>query len=447
MGKHQVVHTARRRLVQAGMVVGAGAAVPVLGSLLNPGDAQAVPSDRWDQLAQCESSGNWAINTGNGYFGGLQFSQATWEAAGGTQYASRADLATPEQQKLIAEGWFARVVAEQGVERAWASQWPACSLKMGLRGVGPGGLEVSNVPDPAPPVGNSGPGPAPAVPDPATGEVVHHIVAPGEWLSRLAQHYGECGPDADIRTCWHAAYERNKAVIGPDPDHITPGTDLVFETGSTVAVSEGTQPMASTHTVQRGDTLFKIAQRYGLPVRDLYNANRDVIGNGCDPSGRCLILPGQELRLQGAQAPAGEPTPAPVSHAAPFTPPLDNMHVTQAFKGEAHRGIDLRADVGTPGYAVMACDVVESEAAQGFGLWTICRAEVDGMVVDFVYGHMNKLIAAKGDHFEAGEQIITTGNNGITTGPHLHFEVWVGGRYAGHPVDPVGWLRAHGVSV
>ncbi|MBX4190760.1 transglycosylase family protein [Candidatus Saccharibacteria bacterium] len=56
----------------------------------------------WDRVAACESGGNWAINTGNGYYGGLQFTQATWAGAGGLAYAPRADLATPEQQIAIA---------------------------------------------------------------------------------------------------------------------------------------------------------------------------------------------------------------------------------------------------------------------------------------------------------------------------------------------------------
>lgn len=78
----------------------------------------------WDRLAQCESGGNWSINTGNGYYGGVQFSAATWRAAGGTKYAAYAHQATREQQIAVAESWLART--------SW-SQWPACSRKLGLR--------------------------------------------------------------------------------------------------------------------------------------------------------------------------------------------------------------------------------------------------------------------------------------------------------------------------
>jgi len=65
-------------------------------------------SGPWDRIAACESGGNWHTNTGNGYYGGLQFAQATWEATGGLQYAPRADLATREQQIAVAEVLRAR---------------------------------------------------------------------------------------------------------------------------------------------------------------------------------------------------------------------------------------------------------------------------------------------------------------------------------------------------
>ncbi|WP_280181188.1 resuscitation-promoting factor [Nocardia farcinica] len=77
----------------------------------------------WDALAQCESNGNWAINTGNGYYGGIQFDQSTWERQGGLRYAPRADLATREEQIAIAEVTRAR--------QGWGA-WPACTSRLGL---------------------------------------------------------------------------------------------------------------------------------------------------------------------------------------------------------------------------------------------------------------------------------------------------------------------------
>lgn len=77
----------------------------------------------WDQLAQCEAGGNWSVNTGNGYYGGLQFNAGTWASNGGAQYASSAHLATREQQIAVAE----KVRAGRGF-----APWPACAAKLGL---------------------------------------------------------------------------------------------------------------------------------------------------------------------------------------------------------------------------------------------------------------------------------------------------------------------------
>ncbi|MCX5412066.1 transglycosylase family protein [Streptomyces sp. NBC_00059] len=97
-GKHRRPSKAVRVATLAG-VAGAAVAVPLMGAT----NASAASVATWDAVAQCESGGNWSINTGNGYYGGLQFSQSSWAAAGGTQYAARADLATKDQQIATAE--------------------------------------------------------------------------------------------------------------------------------------------------------------------------------------------------------------------------------------------------------------------------------------------------------------------------------------------------------
>lgn len=80
--------------------------------------------DTWDALSRCEAGGNWAINTGNGFYGGVQFDQNTWERNGGLRYAQRADLATREEQIAIAEVTRAR--------QGWGA-WPVCSGRLGVR--------------------------------------------------------------------------------------------------------------------------------------------------------------------------------------------------------------------------------------------------------------------------------------------------------------------------
>ncbi|QDZ42258.1 resuscitation-promoting factor [Corynebacterium sp. sy039] len=100
--------------------------VTVSFSSANTGAAAPAVADGsvWDQLAQCESGGDWSINTGNGFSGGLQFTPSTWSGYGGEEYAPAAHLATREQQIAVAE----RVQASQG----WGA-WPACTAKLGIR--------------------------------------------------------------------------------------------------------------------------------------------------------------------------------------------------------------------------------------------------------------------------------------------------------------------------
>ncbi|MUL64389.1 transglycosylase [Mycobacterium sp. CBMA 234] len=107
------------------------------GSIALAAQATAATDGEWDQVARCESGGNWAINTGNGYQGGLQFSSSTWSAHGGGEYAPAANMASKDQQIAVAE----RVLASQG-----RGAWPVCGH--GLSGSSP--RNVANTPAKAP---------------------------------------------------------------------------------------------------------------------------------------------------------------------------------------------------------------------------------------------------------------------------------------------------------
>ncbi|MEV6110481.1 transglycosylase family protein [Streptomyces sp. NPDC051940] len=106
------------RIAGTAAVLGAAGFV-MLGTAGSASAAPAVPSS-WNSLAQCEASGNWNANTGNGFYGGLQFTQQTWNAFGGQKHAPRADMATPAEQVNIAK----KVLAEQGI-----GAWPVCGPK------------------------------------------------------------------------------------------------------------------------------------------------------------------------------------------------------------------------------------------------------------------------------------------------------------------------------
>ncbi|WP_232783747.1 transglycosylase family protein, partial [Mycobacteroides franklinii] len=118
---------------KAAKVAVAGAGL-VGGGLMMAATAAAATDGEWDQVARCESGGNWAINTGNGYQGGLQFSPSTWINSGGGQYAPSAHLATKDQQIAVAE----KVLAGQG-----RGAWPVCGR--GLSGSTPRTAPAANI--------------------------------------------------------------------------------------------------------------------------------------------------------------------------------------------------------------------------------------------------------------------------------------------------------------
>ncbi|GAA4523819.1 transglycosylase family protein [Brachybacterium paraconglomeratum] len=121
----------RRGLARTAVTL-AGGAIVATGMLATGTAANAATG--WDEVAACESGGDWSINTGNGYYGGLQFSQQTWEGFGGSQYASSADQASKSQQIAVAE----RVLAEQG-----AGAWPNCGSALS------GGASTGDAPAPS----------------------------------------------------------------------------------------------------------------------------------------------------------------------------------------------------------------------------------------------------------------------------------------------------------
>ena len=115
--------TKNRKFVSTSAKVALTGAILGAGAAMAAPTATAAPDSDWDRLAQCESGGNWSINTGNGYYGGLQFAASTWNGFGGQEFAPTADKASRIEQIYVAE----KVLAQQG----WGA-WPACSAKLGL---------------------------------------------------------------------------------------------------------------------------------------------------------------------------------------------------------------------------------------------------------------------------------------------------------------------------
>lgn len=208
--------SARRGRTTA-VLAGAALLAP-LGLLAATGSAAAADNGVWDRIAQCESGGNWHINTGNGYYGGLQFSAHTWSAYGGGAYASTADRASRSAQIAVAT----RVQRAQG----WGA-WPVCSGRAGAMGSAPspvnldkGSTTKKSAPSRTPRTSNTSNTPktskAPSHPSRGTGG---YTVREGDTLSGIAARQG---------MNWHRLYAANRSVIGGDPDLIVPGTHLAL---------------------------------------------------------------------------------------------------------------------------------------------------------------------------------------------------------------------------
>ncbi|MEV5053601.1 transglycosylase family protein [Arthrobacter sp. LAR12-1-1.1] len=212
--KKSTYGTAARRGITLAAVSIAGVALSA--SAANAAVPATAPASTWDSLAQCESGGNWATNTGNGYSGGLQFSASTWAAHGGTGSAANASR---EQQIAVAQ----RVQASQG----WGA-WPACAAKLGLRGgaAAPQSAPTSRQPAPVPApakVAARQAAPMAAVPAPrhvapvsVSGQT--YTIRSGETLSTIAEKLNIAGG-------WHSLADANTATIS-NPNLVFPGQVL-----------------------------------------------------------------------------------------------------------------------------------------------------------------------------------------------------------------------------
>jgi len=225
-----------------GIGVAAAAALAAAG-VATAGSAHAASVSTWDRVAACESGGNWAINTGNGFHGGLQFTHSTWIAYGGGAYASDANLASKSAQISVAE----KVLASQG-----PGAWPVCSVRAGLtRGGGSPNVNPAPAPQPAPKKTYTAPKKAYTAPQ--TSRSSERAQAPKTYSA---------------------------------PKTVSAAPQRVY-TAPKVALS------GKTFTVKKGDTLSKLAESYHVKGgwQSLFAANKGTVNN---PN---LIFVGQHLNL------------------------------------------------------------------------------------------------------------------------------------------------------
>ena len=226
-GRHRTPSSTHHRGRNLAVLGTAGAVMAAPIALAGP--AQAATGRTWDRLAGCEAGGDWSINTGNGYYGGLQFSGGTWRAHGGGAYASTANRASRAEQIAIAE----KVLDAQG----WGA-WPSCSRRLGLSRADAAGSATTSRSTTRKAVVKksarksakkavvrkaSSTRTARTTKKRATVAAVRgtYRVRPGDTLSRIASR-------AHVRGGWKALYVKNRGAVGSNPNVIRVGQRLAL---------------------------------------------------------------------------------------------------------------------------------------------------------------------------------------------------------------------------
>jgi hypothetical protein len=206
-GIHRKPSTSLRRTVARVVVAGVAVGAPLA---VAPAFASAEQGVNWDAIAECESGGNWSINTGNGYYGGLQFSQSTWNANGGSGNPANASR---EEQIRVAEN----TLRSQGI-----GAWPVCGKRAGSSGGASAPAAKAPAKQQKAPSTSSGSKKAPAKQSAPAAPVLvannpagDYTIAAGDSLSKIATAL-------NVQGGWQALYEKNKQFIG-DPNLIVPG--------------------------------------------------------------------------------------------------------------------------------------------------------------------------------------------------------------------------------
>ena len=286
--------TLRTRVLRSTAVVAAVGAC----SLGFASTASAASDATWDNVASCESGNNWSINTGNGYYGGLQFSQSTWDAFGGQQYASRADLASKSQQIAIAE----KTLAGQGWGAWTCAAIVGASGPVNLRGDSGGGSSSSdNGSSNSNSSNSSNNASSSSSNNDSSNSSNNGSSSSSNSDSSNSSNNSSSSPSSNNDSSGSSSNSNSSSNSGSssssdwsDSSDSSSSSTASSNTASASSTSSSSSSNNSgTYTVQQGDSLFKIANAHGISGgwEQLYQANQDRIS---DPN---LIYPGQVLNL------------------------------------------------------------------------------------------------------------------------------------------------------
>lgn len=424
------------RVSQASLTVtagGAGLALPLIGL----SSAHAASESTWDKVANCESSGNWQINTGNGYYGGLQFASSTWKSFGGTAYAPRADLATKNQQIAVAE----KVLHSQG-----PGAWPVCSVRAGLTRTAASASHKVEVPAAkvrtASDTAKKTPAKAPAKTPAKASAQTAKPAKPAQKTTRPAQTHPKAAPGKDRYTVvpgdtlsgiaddnhvtggWPRLYADNRSVVGDDPDLIFPG--------------------------QRLDLRNPVAEPQHKAQPSAHPATHPRTQPKATPKATPKAAPKKPATPAGTRTLDRTTKPAAPAHHAAYTLPVSHAPIGTPYHASGsswasgyHTGVDFLVGTGTSVKSVAAGTVVTAGWGGSYGYQIVIR-HADGDYSQ--YAHLSQISVKAGQKVNSGQRIGRSGSTGNATGPHLHFEIRTGPDY-GDDIDPLRYLRNHGVSV
>lgn len=239
-----------------------------------------------------------------------------------------------------------------------------------------------------------------------------YSVVPGDYLSKIAA-------DQKLKGGWHKLYEDNREVVGDNPNLILPGMKLTVGAKASAPAPQATPSKAAPKAAPKAAT--KTAPKAAAPAEKASTTTN-----------------------------TGASTGASQSNSSGYTTPLADANVTTPYRASGaswssgyHTGSDFQAASGTSVRSIGPGTVVSAGWSGSYGNEVVIKHS-DGMYSQ--YAHLSSLGVSAGESVTGGQQIGLSGTTGNSTGPHLHFEVRTGPSY-GSDVDPIAYLRSHGVSI
>jgi murein DD-endopeptidase MepM/ murein hydrolase activator NlpD len=227
-----------------------------------------------------------------------------------------------------------------------------------------------------------------------------YVVQPGDTLTKIAERFG-------LVTA--TVYWANRSII-PNPASLSPGLKLLIPPIDGLMVTVGSK-----------DTLASLATKYQVAVQDIVDTNN--LPDEAVTTGQVLLIPG----ASGGPVPRSKTSTTTTRGGWPW--PVGQPNYVSQYFWSGHHAIDIASPLGTPVYAAVSGTVVfsgwKSAGSAGYGGGYVIWVEVNSKLY-VTYNHLSRIYVSVGQRVAAGQRIGSVGQSGNATGPHLHFEVWLG---------------------